>query len=114
MLTLTSLVANGPVSERLRDAPLVIKRSALRQTHLPDAITLSGRVQLRDQYEPVFPQSAARGGGFSVPLVASAELFGLLNVEYPSATELAASDEKIVIPLANQLSVALAQPRPPR
>jgi PAS domain S-box-containing protein len=107
LLSLTSLVANGPVSERLRDAPLVIKRSALKHTHLPDAITLSGRVRVSDVYEPVFPQSAARGGGFSVPLVASAELFGMLNVEYPAPSELAASDEKVVIPLANQLSVAL-------
>ncbi len=107
LLSLTSLVANGPISERLRDAPLVVKRSALRQTRLPDAITLSGRVKVQDAYEPVFPQSAVRGGGFSVPLVASAELFGLLNVEYPVATELAASDERVVIPLANQLSVAL-------
>ncbi len=107
LLTLTSLVANGPVSERLREAPLVIKRSALRQTHLPDAITLSGQVKVSDTYEPVFPASAARGGGFSVPLVASAEIFGLLNVEYPTMSELAASDERVVIPLANQLSVAL-------
>ncbi len=106
-LSLTSLVANGPVSERLREAPLVIKRSALRQTRLPDAITFSGRVKVSDVYAPVFPQSAARGGGFAVPLVASAELFGLLNVEYPVATDLAASDERVVIPLLNQLSVAL-------
>src|SRR4029079_501782 len=65
LLSLTSLGANGPVSERLREAPLVVKRSAMRQTHLPDAITLSGRVKVSDLYEPVFPQSAARGGGFS-------------------------------------------------
>ncbi|MEO6951817.1 MAG: ATP-binding protein [Polyangia bacterium] len=107
LLSLTSLVANGPVPERLREAPLVVKRSALRQTRLPDAITLSGRVVVSDAYESVFPQSTARGGGFSVPLVASAELFGLLNVEYPDETQLAISDERVVIPLANQLSVAL-------
>ena len=107
LLSLTSLVANGPVSERLREAPLMVKQSALRQTRLPDAITLSGRVVVSDVYEPVFPQSAVRGGGFAVPLVASAELFGLLNVEYPTRTDLAASDERVVIPLLNQLSVAL-------
>ena len=107
LLSLTSLVANGPVSERLREAPLLVKRSALRQTRLPDAITLSGRVAVSDTYEPVFSHSATRGNGFSVPLVASAELFGLLNVEYPDEIELAASDERVVIPLANQLSVAL-------
>ncbi len=106
-LSLTSLVANGPVSERLREAPLLVKRSALRQTRLPDAITLSGRVVVSDTYEPVFPHSAVRGGGFAVPLVASAELFGVLNVEYPARTDLATSDEAVVIPLLNQLSVAL-------
>ena len=46
-------------------------------------------------------------GGFSVPLVASGEMFGVLNVEYPPPYDLSEDDEPVAIPLANQLSVAL-------
>ena len=42
-----------------------------------------------------------------MPLVASGEMFGLLNVEYPRGATLADDDEPVTIPLANQLSVAL-------
>ena len=106
-LKLTSLVADGPLATgpiAIDRAPLAIKRSALRRTRLPESITESGRVRFEDRYQPVFAGATA---GFSVPLVAAAELNGVLNVEYPAGVDLAASDEPIVIPLANQLSVAL-------
>lgn len=107
-LTLTSMVADGPLRDeapaKLSLAPLVLKRSAIRRTRLPEAVTSTGRVKALDAYAPIFASSS---GGFSVPLVASGELFGLLNVEYPEGANLAAVDEPIVIPLANQLSVAL-------
>src|SRR5262249_58461215 len=45
--------------------------------------------------------------GFSVPLVRSGDMFGLLNVEYPQPFDLTDDDEPVIIPLANQLSVAL-------
>ena len=61
-------------------------------------------MEVRDSYQPLFTVSS---GGFSVPLVASGELFGLLNVEYPPDANAANADEPLVIPLANQLSVAL-------
>ena len=109
-LALTSMIADGRVSHGLLDehAALAIKRSALRRTRLREAITASGQVRVMDGYTPVFSGSV---GGFSVPLVASGELFGLLNVEYPPSPDdqvsLAAVDEQVVIVLANQLSVAL-------
>ncbi len=105
-LRLTSLVADGPVLEALGEesAPLAIKRSALKRTRVPDSMTASHRVRVVDSYEPVFKGSQK---GFSVPLVASGEIFGMLNVEYPAGQDLAADDEPLVIPLANQLSVAL-------
>jgi PAS domain S-box-containing protein len=107
-LRLTSLVADGKLAvggQPVMDQPLAIKRSALRRTRLQEAVTTSGRVEVRDGYQPLF---AGSDGGFSVPLVASGELFGLLNVEYPPGqAQVACSDEPVVIPLANQLSVAL-------
>jgi signal transduction histidine kinase len=86
--------------------PLLVKRAALRHTGLPADIATSARVQLTDRYMPLF---TGTGGGFSVPLVASGELLGMLNCEYPlrPAVELAKKDEAAIIPLCNQLSVAL-------
>jgi PAS domain S-box-containing protein len=106
---LTSMIADGPLgpdaSERtMQAAPLAIKRSALRRTRLSDAVTHTARVRIVDGYERLFYESS---GGFSVPLVASGEMFGLLNVEYPPPFDLADDDEPVIIPLANQLSVAL-------
>ncbi len=108
-LQLTSMIADGKLAHgpSMRQAPLGLKRSALRRTRLPEGITASGHVQVLDAYAAVFAESES---GFSVPLVASGELFGLLNVEYPigpAGSGLAAVDEPMVIPLANQLSVAL-------
>jgi signal transduction histidine kinase len=103
-LSLTSLIAEGPLVDGVAEAQLAFKRSALLHTRLPEAITASPRLKLQNQYQPVFVGAQA---GFSVPLVASGEMFGLLNVEYPQGQDLAAADEPVVIPLANQLSVAL-------
>jgi signal transduction histidine kinase len=101
---LTSLIADGALLPGAAKAPPALKRSAAARTHLPESVTASPRLRVVDGYEPVFLGTAA---GFSVPLVASRELFGLLNVEYATASAVVASDEHVVIPLANQLSVAL-------
>jgi two-component system, NtrC family, sensor kinase len=103
-LKLTSVIADGPLEVPLDRAPLGIKRSALKPTRLPEAIAVSGRARVDDAYAPVFAGTRA---GFGVPLVASGELFGLLNVEYAEKTTVTEADQRVVIPLANQLSVAL-------
>jgi two-component system, NtrC family, sensor kinase len=105
-LELTSLIADGPLAARdeMRTAPLMLKRSALKRTRLPEAILSTGRIRIVDAYQPVF---AGTTSGFSVPLVASGELFGLCNVEYAPPNDLTGDDEPVLIPLANQLSVAL-------
>jgi len=76
----------------------------MRRTRLPETVVISPRVKVVEGYAPMFTGTQ---GGFSVPLVASGEIFGMLNVEYPEGQNLAAADEPLVIPLANQLSVAL-------
>ncbi|HEX4462850.1 MAG TPA: ATP-binding protein [Polyangia bacterium] len=104
---LTSMISDGPLTSgesAMQTATLAVKRSALRRTRLSDSVTQSARVRIVDGYERVFRDSA---GGFSVPLVASGEMFGLLNVEYPPPFDLCEDDEPVTIPLANQLSVAL-------
>ncbi|HZS41148.1 MAG TPA: ATP-binding protein [Polyangia bacterium] len=101
---LSSMVADGALLHGLERAPLEVKRTALRPTRLTEGIGDTGRIRVADGYAPVFAGAAS---GFSVPLVASGEMFGLLNVEYPPGADVAAADEAVVIPLANQLSVAL-------
>jgi signal transduction histidine kinase len=106
-LVLTSMISDGPLIAgvtTMQAAPLTIKRSALRRTRLSDTAVQSQRVRVVDGYERVFADSA---GGFSVPLVASGDIFGVLNVEYPTPYDLSGDDEPLTIPLANQLSVAL-------
>jgi two-component system NtrC family sensor kinase len=106
-LALSSMISDGPLAAgvvAMQAAPLAVKRSALKLTRLSDAVTQSQRIRVVDGYERVFTDSA---GGFSVPLVASGQMFGLLNVEYPPPKDLSDSDEPVTIPLANQLSVAL-------
>jgi two-component system, NtrC family, sensor kinase len=101
---LTSLCADGPLDADAARAPLAIKRSGFRRTRLSEHVGSGARVRMSDAYVPMFRGSS---GGFLVPLVASGELFGALNVEYPPGSELSEIDEPYVIPLANQLSVAL-------
>ncbi len=104
---LTSMISDGPLTVgvvAMQAAPLAVKRSALRRTRLSDTAARSQRIRIVDGYERVFTDSA---GGFSVPLVASGEMFGVLNVEYPPPHDLSSDDEPVTIPLANQLSVAL-------
>jgi two-component system, NtrC family, sensor kinase len=101
---LTSLCADGPLDAEAARGALHIKRSAFRRTRLPEHVGGGARVRMSDAYQPMFRGSA---GGFLVPLVASGELFGALNIEYPPGSDLSDIDEPYVIPLANQLSVAL-------
>jgi two-component system, NtrC family, sensor kinase len=105
-LELTSMIADGPLASRdtIGHEPLAVKRSALKRTRLPETISSTGRIAVVDAYQPIFAGTKA---GFSVPLVASGELFGLCNVEYAAPNDLTAADEPALIPLANQLSVAL-------
>jgi C4-dicarboxylate-specific signal transduction histidine kinase len=88
----------------LGGAPLVFKRSGVRTSGLATRVAESPRVRLVDRYEPLLGPGL---GGFAVPLVAAGELFGLLNVEYTCHAELADREEQLVLPLANQLSLAL-------
>jgi PAS domain S-box-containing protein len=46
-----------------------------------------------------------------VPLVAAGELYGLLDVGYPLGRDGGAADEALILPIANQLSVALRNER---
>ena len=94
--------------------PFEIKRSSLRKTRLGASAVEDGRVKLVDALQPVVLGADA---GFTIPLVADGELEGALDVAYGGNAALAAdvatmdADERALIPLANQLSVALRNRR---
>jgi two-component system, NtrC family, sensor kinase len=87
---------------------ITLKRSSTAKTRLKRALAHSARIRLSDRWDSPFPGVAA---GFAVPLVASGELYGVLDVGYPLGIDNSACDEPLVLPIANHLSVALRNER---
>jgi len=84
--------------------PLVLKPRSLEKTKLDPAVVDAGRVEIAAATPPVFPRARA---GFSIPLVAGGDIYGALDVGYAHDPTVADDDEETLIPIANQLSVAL-------
>jgi PAS domain S-box-containing protein len=103
---LTSLYAEGRLREGTRE-PLVLKRSAVEKLHLSPKVIPVGRVVVAAQVPLLFEGST---GGVSAPLVASGQLYGVINLEYPATlqeeVELS-QDERVLVQLANQVAVAV-------
>lgn len=88
--------------------PLTLRATAIDKTRLRPAVAASARVRLAARWDPPFPHIAI---GFAVPIVASGELYGLVDVCYPLGEALIPGDEPLVIPLVNQLALALRNQR---
>ncbi|MBK7864974.1 MAG: PAS domain S-box protein [Archangiaceae bacterium] len=102
---LTSLYAEGRMRDGVRDT-LVIKRSAAEKTHLSTSGLPTDRVKVVAGDRPLLFNGSVRG--ISAPLVASGQLFGVVDVEYPEGMSAdLVSDERVLIQLANQVSVAV-------
>jgi two-component system, NtrC family, sensor kinase len=102
---LTSLYAEGRLREHDRDV-LVVKRSALKQIHLDSSALPSDRVKIVDGEVPLLFAGTVRG--ISAPLVASGQLFGVVNVEYADDLAFdAVADERLLHQLVNQVAVAI-------
>lgn len=103
---LTSLYAEGRLKEGSRE-PLVLKRSAVGKLHLSQAAIPAGKVVVAAQVPLLFEGST---GGVSAPLVASGQLYGVINLEYPSTLREESDppqDERVLVQLANQVAVAV-------
>jgi two-component system, NtrC family, sensor kinase len=89
---------------------IVLKRSSVEKTRLKTAVAESAWLRLGDRWDPPFPGVAV---GYAVPLVAAGELYGVLDVGYPLGVDPAVleGDEAQVLPIANQLSIALRNER---
>jgi len=103
-----SIYANTEVRPGIGSERIGVKRSSVAKTRLKSAIVNSARIKLVSRWDSPFPAVAA---GFAVPLVASGEFYGVLDVGYPLGVNLEDQDEPMLLPLANYLSVALRNDR---
>jgi PAS domain S-box-containing protein len=87
----------------LADDPITMREAAVAGSGMKSAVAQSARVRLATRWDSPFHHVAS---GFTVPLVAAGELYGALDVGYRTGEALE-SDEKLVLPLCNQLAVAL-------
>lgn len=103
---ITSLYADGPLKEGRRDV-FHLRHSMVEKTHLELGTPMPNKVVVVTSGElPHLFEGSARA--LAVPLVASGQLFGALNIEYPPGlTADLLSDERILIQLANQAAVAV-------
>jgi PAS domain S-box-containing protein len=102
---LTSLYAEG----RLRDGPrdvFHLRRSMVEKTHLETSHLPKDKVVVSTGELPLVFVGSVRG--IAAPLVASGQLVGAINVEYPPGlTADVVADERVLIQLANQVAVAV-------
>ena len=102
---LTSLYAEGRLLGQEREV-LVVDRGALLKMHLDLSSLPPDRVRLVDGEVPLLFAGSVRG--ISAPLVASGQLFGMINVEYPDGLPSdAVADERLLHQLVTQVAVAI-------
>ena len=102
---LTSLYAEGRLRDGARDV-LVFKRSAAHKTHLVTENLSRERVRITDGEVPLLFHGSVRS--ICAPLVASGQLFGVINVEYPEGmTADLMMDDRLLIQLSNQVAVGV-------
>ncbi|HET9624680.1 MAG TPA: ATP-binding protein, partial [Kofleriaceae bacterium] len=84
--------------------PVALAAPALARAQLASAVAASARLIVRDRWDSPFLGVAT---GFAVPLAASGELYGVLDVGYAPRADARASDEPSVAAFAAQLAIAL-------
>ncbi len=101
-------VRGGALRPAALQERVVLPPSSISKTRLKTSIANSARLKLGERWESPFVSVAF---GFTVPLVASGELYGVLDVGYSAAVDGTTADEPILLPIANHLSVALRNER---
>ncbi len=98
--------AGAELRASLGDDPITLREAAIAGSGMKSAVAASARVRVAARWDSPFHHVA---GGFAVPLVAAGELYGALDVGYtpPVADDAMAADEKLLLPLVNQLAVTL-------
>ncbi|RKG92407.1 ATP-binding protein [Corallococcus terminator] len=101
---LTSLYAEGRLKEGAHE-PLVLSQRSVEKTNLSLTSLPQGRVSISEEVPLLFHGSTR---AVSAPLVASGQLFGAINMEYPDGLDAdIAHDERVLLQLASQVAVAV-------
>ena len=96
------------VRKDLNFSQLRLRQGAIEKTQIKDAVAHSAILRVSERWDSPFNGVAA---GFALPLAIAGELYGLLDVGYPLGIDHSESDEKMILPLANQLASALRNER---
>ncbi len=97
-------VRHGALRESVTGEGVTITQAALDRARLKSAVAASARVMVRERWDSPFTGMAT---GFSVPLAAGGELYGVLDVGYPPGSDGRDHDEPPVIAVAAGLAFAL-------
>ncbi len=97
-------VRGAALRETIRNEGITMAQAALDRARLKSAVAASARIRVRERWDSPFTGMA---NGFTVPLAAAGELYGVLDVGYPPGAEVPTGDEPIVISIAAGLAFAL-------
>ena len=96
---------NASLRDGVERDRLVVSAPTLERAQLKSAVEASARLHVSDRWDPPFTGMAS---GFALPLAAAGELYGIVDIGYPSGTrDTSAMDAELVEPLAGLLALAL-------
>ena len=97
-------VRGAPLREGVTSEGVSLTQAAVVRAKLKTAVAASARLTVRERWDSPFTGVAT---GFTVPLAAAGELFGVLDIGYPPGDDGSTGDEPAVAPLASGLALAL-------
>jgi PAS domain S-box-containing protein len=98
-------VRGAPLRDTISSDGVTLTQAALDRARLKSAVAASARVVVRDRWDSPFTGMAT---GFSIPLAAGGELYGVLDIGYPpGADEAREHDEPVMTAIASGLAFAL-------
>ncbi len=103
-------VRGAPLRDGIEADSIALTAEALARAKLKSAVAASARISVRERWDSPFTGIAT---GFAIPLAASGELYGVLDIGYPPGDDGAAEggrgwiDEPVVRPIASQVAAQL-------
>ncbi len=97
-------VRGAPLRDGIVNEGVTITETALAAARLKSAVAASARLHVRDRWDSPFTGIAT---GFTLPLAAAGELYGVLDVGYAPGNDSRSADEPAIQTFAVQLAVAL-------
>jgi PAS domain S-box-containing protein len=100
-------VRGAPLRDAIQNDGVILTQAALDRARLKSAVAASARVVVRDRWDSPFTGMAT---GFTIPLAAGGELYGVLDIGYPPGPDVEAAreqDEQVLAAIASGLAFAL-------